>query len=381
MTFSRSVACVVGVLTLGLSSAPAEAACDSYVRGISSLSGKSLVSRYAKLLGCDKQVGQDNFPQFMRASGDDQTLIELSLTAIEFNAWNPVWNMLGQITSYEQRDLVAKGVGTACVENEKVIGFLQGAYFALKPIDFQQWDDAVLACEAPAFNDWLVNQVENPPAKLFDDKWNALVETFVRRKGAGALPSLVASGKKAASNGGPFEVVLTQMEASVAPELGEDLKPEDAKALTGSMVELAKSIDGDSARAVANRLANQGADSEAAALLRSIYADRINDGKLRYGAASVEAGTCSGERQVVIHSTDLYNPLTVWDVTAAAEDRMRSFKPRLSKCTVDTPWPVIVSVEPVKSDDEIKSFLDDLTEIWKQKGYQVKVKGEKAIQL
>jgi hypothetical protein len=351
------------------------------MNGVSNLSGNALVSRYEKLISCDKNLAKDAFPQFMRASGDDVTLVELSLVAIEFNAWTPVWGMLGQITDYDTRDVVATGLGRSCAENDKVVGFLQGAYFALKPIDFQQWDGAYLVCEADTFGKWFQKQVENPPAKLFDDKWNALVEAYVRKNGAAALPSLTLSGKQASENGGPFEVVLTQMEAAVAPSLGEEMSAEDASALHGSLIELARGVRSDSARRVADRLANLGADPEAAALLRSIFPDRIVDGKLVYASASVEAGTCGGARTVMIHATQLVNPLSIWDVTAAAQERLRAFKPRLGKCNVDTPWPVIVSVEPLRPDEKLDAFLMDLKEIWKQKGYAVKVRNEKTVEL
>ncbi len=369
------------LITLALGASAAHAKCDSLTGNVDLLAGDQLVARYKKVIACDTKVANQVFPKFMVAAGDADTLVALSMAAVEADIWNPVWEMVGKLSSYEARDEVAERLGMACEFNPKIVGFLQGAYFGLRDIEFSQWDDALVACQTPEFDNWLYEQVRNPPPKLYDEKWNALADATVRRMGADSLPILADSAKVAAGNGGPFESILMMMEGAVAPDLGEDMDPEHQAKLEESLVAMAQDLPPEQARAIADRLANAGSDSKAAELLPTVYPGRASGGIYYYGGVSVEAGDCEGEKTAVLHFASIADPGIRWIITAAVEGSLRSVKPRLNKCTVDAPWPVMVSPEPFENKGDINAWLDDIVNTWTEKGYQVKTRGEKEIAL
>ncbi len=372
------------IVTLGallLGAGTAEAKCESLLRGVDSAGGDQLVSKYKQVISCDDKVANQVFPQFMRAAGDADTLVALSMAAIEADIWNPVWEMIGKLSSYDARDEVAERLGMACEFNPKIVGFLQGAYFGLRDIEFTQWDDALVSCDTEDFNTWLFRQVENPPPKLYDEKWSALADATVRRLGVDSLPILAASATAAAGNGGPFESILMKMELAVAPDLGEEMNPEYQARLEEALVGMAQSLDPDKARGVADRLANAGSEARAAELLPTIYPERESGGYYWYGGVSVESGECESEKTAVLHYALVGEPGSRWLISSAVEGPLRSVKPRLSKCTVDVPWTVLVSPEPLEDKGDIDRWLEDIINIWIEKGYQVKTRGEKEIRL
>ena len=369
------------LLSMSLGASVAHAKCDSLTNSVDMLAGDQLVARYKKVIACDTKVANQVFPKFMVAAGDADTLVALSMAAVEADIWNPVWEMVGKLSSYEARDEVAERLGMACEYNPKIVGFLQGAYFGLRDIEFSQWDDALVACKTEDFDKWLHEQVRNPPPKLYDDKWNALADALVRRLGVDALPILADGAKVAASNGGPFESILMMMETAVAPDLGEDMNPEHKAKLEESLVDMAQALPPEQARAIADRLANAGSDNKAAELLPTVYPGRDSGGYYYYGGVSVESGECDGEKIAVLHHAIVADPGIRWVITNAVEGSLRSVKPRLTKCTVDAPWLVLVSPEPFESKGDIDGWLEDIVNTWTEKGYQVKTRGEKEIQL
>jgi hypothetical protein len=318
----------------------------------------------------------------MRGAGDADTLLALSMVAIDADIWNAVWEMVGKLSSYEARDEVAERIGMACEYNPKVVGFLEGAYFGLRDIDFVQWDDALVACQAPDFSAWLQQQVENPPPKLYDDKWNALADALVRRLGPDSLVVLATSAVAAAGNGGPFESVLMKMEAAVAPDLGETMNPADQARLEEALVGMAQQLGAEKARAIADRLANAGSDAKAAELLPTVYPGRAQGGVYWYGSAAVEAGDCEGDgKTAILHTALIGDPGARWIISGAVEGPLRSVKPKLTKCTVDAPWPVLTSPEPFEDRGDLDSWVSGIVNDWTAKGYAVKTKAEKEIRL
>ncbi|MBN1335095.1 MAG: hypothetical protein JXB39_03955 [Deltaproteobacteria bacterium] len=372
---------ILGCLALPCAAGAAPDKCDPLLEGIDQLSGEPLIAAYQKVIACDPKVAQQAFPQFMRMAGDADTLVALSLTAIDADVWNPVWEMIGKLSSYDARDEVALRVGSACATDPKVIGFLQGAYFNLREIDFQQWDDALLTCDAPAFDEWLVRQVTDPPPKVYDDKWSALAHAVVKRKQRDALPLLAEAAAKAARNGGPFEAILMLMEDAVAPAWGEALPPEDRAALESIMVDMARDLAPEKARSVADRLTAMGSETRAGGLLGAVYPGREIEGAFWYGAAAVEAGQCGNQKQAIVHFSFVVNPATYWIILPHVPEPARSAKPKLVKCKVDEPWPVASTSEPFASKADITAWVAEIVKEWEQKGYVVKTREEKDIPL
>lgn len=378
----KSIAGPAALLALVAGPTAAYAKCEALTRGAETLSGDQLVAQYKKVVECDTKVANQVFPQFMRGAGDADTLLALSMVAIEADIWNAVWEMVGKLSSYEARDEVAERLGMACEYNPKVVGFLQGAYFGLRDIDFVQWDDALVACQAPDFAAWLNQQVENPPPKLYDDKWNALADALVQRLGPDALPILAQSAVAAAGNGGPFESILMKMETAVAPELGETMNPADQARLEEALVAMARQLGAEKARAIADRLANAGSDARAAELLPTVYPGRAQGGLFWYGGVSVESGECEGGvKTAVLHTSMVADPGARWIIATAVEGPLRSVKPKLDKCTVDVPWPVLTSPEPFADKGEMDGWVAAIVADWTANGYSVKTKGEKEIRL
>lgn len=374
----------IGFLSLLVLAGPASAGpCDATVKKSDTAKGADLVAAYGSLLRCDKKVAEDNFIRFMSSAGDADTLVSLSLTAIDAEVWSPVWGMVGKISSYEARDEVADRVGAACGEHPQVIGFLQGAYFGLRDIDFKQWDDAFLSCENQGLVDWMVQQVESPPDKHYDEKYNTLITVYAKRQRAASLPSLQKAAIKAAK-AGPYDAILTQMEESVAPELGDDMSAEDRQKLEGALVEVAKKVDPTKAKAVADRLAASGSESAAAKLLPAIYPDRVQSGgSFLYGGISIERADCKGAKTAVLHYAQVTEPGKRWVILEDATGPLRGFKVKLEKCKPEStePWPIIVSPEPMKDGKELESWVESIQAQWAEKGYEVSLKEEKPVAL
>lgn len=369
-------------LALALSAAPAHAGkCDALVARADKDKGAALAASFSKLAACDKELAEQHYKRFMSGANDLESLVALSMSAINADVWNPVWGQLGLIGDYDTRDAVAAEIGAKCSDEVKVVPFLQGAYFGLKDIEFQQWSDAYENCENAALTDWLTQQVEKPPAKLYDEKFSALMTAFVDKKKAEALPSLATSAIAAAETG-PYDAILMKMDEAVATDLGGTISDADRQALESSLIKVARAVSPDKARAVADRLATAGSQDAAAKLLPAVYPDRVIDGGFLYGAVAVEAGECKGQKTAILHVVEVREPGKRWLVLEDTEAQLKGLKPKLKKCTPEgDTWPVSVTPEPVSNSKEIDAWVSSLEEAWTGKGYEVKTAGEKGISL
>ena len=370
-------------LSILLASSPANAGkCDSLISKADSAQGDALVRAFTDLAKCDSKIAEQNYLRFMSGAKEADTLVALSQAAILWEVWNPVWEELSKITSYDARDEVAQRVGEACNDQSKVVPFLQGAYFGLRNIDFQQWDDAFIACDNADLQKWITQQVENPPKSSFNEKYNTILSIHVKKLGSAALPSLTTAAIKAAAEG-PYDQILMQLDESVAPPLGRQMPEEDKKALEASLIEIAKGVNPDRARAVAERLAAAGSVEVAAQLLTVIYADRVQPGGgFLYGAASMEAGECKGVKTVYMHYSNVTDPGKRWSVNEEVAAPMLAAKPKLKKCTVEEgPWPVAATAEPLASSKDVTAWVEEISRQWKDKGYEIKLAPERQIDL
>lgn len=370
-------------LLLGLLPDAAAASCDAHLNRVGGLSAENVAGAFADLVKCDRKAAEANFNRYLERATDSDAVVALFLTAVDAEVWNPVWAALGKISSYEARDEIAGRVGESCAERPKVVSFLQGAYFGLRDIEFKQWDDAYAACPAEPLWTWMDGQIQAPPAKVFDEKFDALMEIYVGHKKADALPALAAGAAKAAANNGPFDAMLQKMGDSVAPSLGGRIDPENQKKLEQAMIDVAKQVPVEKTRAIADQLAMSGSDEAAAQLLPKIYPDRVQGGgSFVYGAAAIEAGDCGGKKQAVIHYALVKEPGKRWNITPALEAPLRGAKPRLGKdCKVTEPWPVVPSSEPLPSAKDLDAWAEKVAAEREKDGYDVKLQKEKEIGL
>ena len=373
------------LLIAGVSAALARSAsanCQWMVDQAASLEGKALVDHFNKLVACDAELAKRGFGEFMKKATDVDTLVPLSMAAIDAEIWNPVWEMIGKISDYEARDQVAATIGAACNDEAKIVGFLKGGYFALRDIEFQQWDDALTSCESDIFKAWMVEQVEAPPASVYDEKYVTLGRAYVKREGAGALPSLTKAAV-AGADAGPFEAILTLMEESVSPPFGADINPEDQAALDKAYLDVAAEVSSDKARSIADKLANAGQTAKAASLLGSVYPDRVQGGGFYYGGVSVEAGDCGKEKEAYVHAAVLVDDGSRYltEIQPKAEAPLRAFKGKLKKCDVTSPWPIRITTEPLKSKGDLAAFAQEIVAEWEGQGSEVKLKEEGDLKL
>jgi len=357
--------------------------CDALVKKAETTKGTDLAAAYTALAGCDHKLAEDSYMKLLSNASDADALVAYSLAAIKLDIWNPVWGELSKISDYSARDEVASRVGAACAEEPKVTAFLQGAYFGLRDIEFSQWDDAFAACENPGLTDWLTTQVSTPPEKQYDEKFNALMGIYVNKQKSAALPVLAKAAVKAAKSG-PFDAITAQMDAAVAPSLGETIKPEDQAALEKAFIDVAKGVDPEKAKLVADRLAAAGSEAAAAKLLPAIYPKLVQGGgAFLYGVAAVEAGDCKGKKTAVVHHAVVSDPGKRWNIITDAEPAIRTAaKPQLAKCTVDAGgWPVSVTPTPIAGAKNMESWLNSLAGQLTEKGYAVEMEEEKGIKL
>lgn len=355
--------------------------CDAALKKAESTKGEAIGGAFRDLAKCDKALAEANYTKVMSNATDTDALVSLTRAAVEAEVWSPVWAQLSKISDYSARDEVARRVGEACGESPATVRFLQGAYFGLRDIEFQQWDDAFINCGDAGLTTWLTGQVEAPPARQFDEKFNALLDIYVKKQRGAALPALTKGAIKAAKDG-PYDAILMQMDAAVAPELGANLSAEDQAKLEAALVEVARAVDPSRARAVADRLANAGSQQAAARLLPTVYPDRVQDaGGFLYGAAAIEAGDCKGKKQAILHVAEVREAGRRWVILTDTEAALKDLKPKLKGCTVESPWPVAATPEPVKSAKDIEAWVATLEKAWADKGYEVKVQAEKGVSL
>jgi hypothetical protein len=372
------------VLVAFLSSASAKASCSHLVRRAAASSTTTLARNFVSLAKCSKQEAEASFDSLLPRAKNAEALVALSMAGIETDVWNPVWRVLShEALDYDMRDQVAQAIGGKCSENPKVVTFLKGAYLgAIRDLEFQQWDDALVACSDAGWATWLNQQAENPPNSVFDDKYNALLSVIGKRLGPDALPIYAKAAIKGA-NQGPFDAILMQMEASVQPGIGEPIAPENKTRLEAALVEIASNVPKDKARSVADRLANAGATAAAASLLPMVYPNLIDEsGGFLYGAAGIERADCEGTKTVVLHVARVEESGTRWIILDDVRSPLRAMKPRLGKCTTEgSEWGVSTTPEPVASSKDVDAWVDTLEKQWEGKGYDVSVRKEKTISL
>ena len=174
-----------------------------------------------------------------------------------------------------------------------------------------------------------------------------------------------------------------QMDASVAPGLGQVADPANLQQLEEQLLRVARAVGPEKARVVADRLATSGADATAARLLPEVYPDLMKGGgSFLYGAAAIETGECKGVKTAVLHYAEVEDPGTRWVILADVTEHLHAVKPKLSKCDVDEePWAVATTPEPVKSGKDVDSWVEELAAQWKSQGYSVKTQSEKAVKL
>ena len=351
--------------------------CDALVKKASTAKGDDLVAAFESLLECDKAEAEASFDEFMRNAAEVGLITRISLASIDAEAYTPVWNMMEKIPDYSARDGIAKGIGEACAEHDKVNTFLQGAYFGLRDIQFGQWDDALVTCQSESLTGWMDGIVAKPPTTSYDEKYNTILSAYVKRKGPDALSALEKAAIQAANNGGPFNAVIEKMELAVQPqELGADVPEADRKRLEESMKNVANEVGPEQAAMVADRLFNAGAESAAASLLPRVYPDRVQSGgRLLYGAAAIE----SCDKQAVIHVVEVMEASKRWSIKSDVEGPLRGLKKRL-KCDSGE-WPVLITPEPVASKGDVDTWSKTLVEEWEGKGMDVKVRAEKGLEL
>lgn len=351
--------------------------CDIHLKKATSSDGATLVRGYESLLNCDHEQAQRAFDDFMRGSKDVGTLVNLSMTAINAKAYTPVWNMLEKVPDYSARDEIAKGVGDHCQSDPNVVTFIKGAYYGLRGRQFSQWQEALMLCETPELSQWLEEVIVQPPKTSYDEKYNTVLNAYVKQRRYEALPVLERAAVASANEGGPFSSVLEKMDQAVQPGLGQSISAADRERLERSMATVAGAVLPEQAALVADRLFNAGSEAAAASLLPSVYPERVqaNDMFL-YGAASIEV--CDGE--AIIHYTAVYEPAKRWSIMADVEQPARAFKPKL-KCTTEGAWPVVVTSEPLTNKSDLDDWVKEIETKWSNKGDEVKLKGEKAITL
>jgi hypothetical protein len=368
-------------LLVSISTPAFAGACDAQLAKIATLTPETAAAAYKDLAACDKSAAEANFNRYLEKATDSDTLLALMTAAIDADTWKPAWTSLSKITSYDARDEVARRVGESCTTSPKVVSFLQGAYFGLRDLEFQQWDDAFATCTDPGLIAWMDKTVAAPPDKMFDDKYDALLGVYAKTRKGDALPALTKAAQKAAA-AGPFDSILAKMGDAVVPSLGETPDPALQEKLTSSLVEVAKGIPAEKARSVANQLVNSGQDEAAAKLLPTIYPGRAQGGAYLYGGAAVEAGDCGGKKQAYIHYATVSEPGKRWTILKDIEAPMRAGKAKLGKsCTAEGDWSVVHTPEPVTAGGDVEAWVKTLEKEWAGKGYDVKTAKEKDVKL
>lgn len=368
---------VLAALAVATFAPVAQASCDALAKAASSTAPDKLGETYAQLVACDQGKAGAAFDEYMRASKTVESLTAVSLAAIDGKVHQPVYPMLEQLQDFSLRDEVASSVGAQCATHPEVVTFLKGGYTALRDRQFGMWRDAYRACDSADLDTWLAEVVGTPPAITYDEKYNVVSESLVRRKRAEALPTLQAAAVAAAGNGGPFTTLLDRMNEAVKPATyGANITDEDRKKLEEALVGVASEVQPELAKQVADRLYQAGAEGAAASLLPTIYADRTQGrGTLTYGVASVE----SCDKEAVIHFAEVTEPGKRWSIVDDVQPLVREFKPRL-KCTAEGEWPMFTTPEPLGKGG-LATWTEQLQVEWAGKGLDAKLREEKAIAL
>lgn len=353
--------------------------CDALVDAVPSVAREEIATHFDKLVDCSPKVAEKNFKAFVRASGDVGTLVDLSLKAIEREQYKPVWDMLEQLTDYQARQDVAHRVGGLCQDQVGVLPFLQGGYFAANDRAFRMWSEAFSTCDSEGLTKWMIEKIADPPSRMYDEKYNSLLDAAVERMGPKALPLLERAAVAASGRGGPFTSILEKMLETMRPEgIGAQLSDEAKLKLADAYVRVGNGgVRPEQAALVADRLFQQGYKERAASLLTVVYGDRVQpDGRLMYGVASVEH--CGG--QAVVHIASVYEPSKRWAIQPDVDALARSFKQRL-KCETDGEWPVFVTRSPVATEADVLTHGDGIVKRYTEKNLATKLREEKPLTL
>lgn len=349
--------------------------CASQIRKAQTAKGEALVSAYQSVIQCDAAAAAGAFPDFMRASGDSDTLVGLSLAAMDAGQYAPVWEMAGQIKDYNQRGTVVRAIGAACGENTGVVEFLTKGYDELSSVAFDKWKPALETCKSEALTTWMSRAVQAPPSLAYDEKYDAVLQAYVKHQGAASLEAIQAAAITAGSKSGPFTALLEAAGTAIQPATyGGEVSEDDRKAFAEALSKVANGVGPANAKLVADRLYNSGFESEAASLLPRVYPDAVKGGRLAYGVAGVES--CDGE--TVLHVAEATDPAKRWSIMADVEGEVRAYKAKL-KCDSGE-WPVLISPEPLQGKGAFDTWLGELQTTYADKG-EVKVKAEKGISL
>lgn len=351
--------------------------CDALVESIPTTARDGLSALLDKVVACDKKEAEKSFKAFVRASGDVDTLVDLSLKAIGHELYQPVWDMPEQLTEYKARTELAQRVGGLCQDQIGVLPFLQGGYIAANDRAFRIWSDAMVTCGSGQLAEWVRTRAADPPSRTYDDKYSALLDVLVKREGPKSLKTLVRGAVVASERGGPFTTVLEKMSAAVAPaEIGAQMTKENKERLADAYVAVGNGgVRPEQAALVADRLFQNGFPVRAASLLKVVYGDRVQaDGTLLYGLASVEH--CGG--RAVIHVASVYEPSKRWSITNDVTSPARRFKARL-KCETPNGWDVVTTPSPLTSEADVEEWAAQLEKEWTAKKLVVKLREEKPL--
>ena len=382
MTRSLLAACLcVALPSMAFAAgSPAPAACNASALAAkaNTAKGPDLVQAFHDLVACDPKQAEGGFDNFMKSSGDADTLVALTLAAIDAKIFTPVWAMTDKIKDYSQRSTVVEAVGEGCTDHPQVVTFVEGAYYGLRDVQFGQWADVIAQCSSPDLQKWTEGIVVAPPKASYDEKYNAIVGAFVKNRHTDALPMLVTAATAAAKNGGPFSSIVDKMDGTIdGGDLGAAPSADDTKKLNKALVDVANAVGPEQAATVGDKLNSSGDTADAASLLGHVYADKKQkDGKLLYGVASIEV--C--DKDAVIHYASVTDPMKRWSIVQDVEPLARAFKPKL-KCTSTDPWPVAETNGPVMSSADISKWVDTLVKQYGDKGVKADTKSEKSIDL
>ncbi|MBA2320644.1 MAG: hypothetical protein H0V89_05750 [Deltaproteobacteria bacterium] len=361
-------------MLLGLSAAWA-ANCQALAAKASTVRGEAVAPAWSALATCDPALAEQTYPEFMRATGDVESLVALSHMAIDAGIYKPVVIALESVAG--ARGEIAGAVGAGCEQHPNVVPFFQAAYADPKPRTFASWRDGVIACHAPALDAWLATVVVTPPGEIVSDRYATVLAAYTHHKGREAIPELQTAAVAAALNGGPFRDVLTTILDAVRGmgTVGTNLSPDERKLIEETFITIGQQVPPEAAREVGERLSAMGSDPAAAQLLPVVYADRMTSGKLLYGIAGLES--CDG--QTVVHYAPAMAGGTKWSVQTEAEAAVRAFKPRL-KCDAGT-WPVAVTPEPVRAAADVATWSGKLVTEAGDRGTEASAREEKGVML
>ena len=376
---------MINALLFLLMGGTAHAKCEGYVRKAASAKGKAVIRNFKQAHACDIIVAQNNFFDFMKSANDLETLTQFTLAAIKLDPsyWISVTKIPGKIKDYQLRDSLTKALGGYCGENPELRLFLQKTYDKMGDTEFKRWDDAYLGCTNEEIDQWIVEQTENPPQKVYSGKYNVIMDILRSKKGTDALTHFEKAAIAAAKEG-PYKDVLIKISETVTPGLGEEISAENRKKFETTMLSIAKNVEVSKTVEVAHQLASSGSETTAAQLLPKIYSSVYSDGFL-YGAAAIELANCKkkndkqDKKEAVIHFTEVEDKKVLWSVRNAASEKLLASKPKLAKCEKEGDWTIVLTKEPVASSKDIKAWSKELLEKYKNDGYKVKLQKEKKI--